>query len=204
MTNDRHDRGGPSWTHRSTTSLAEAAGASSSPRSQAPREALDREESLIRDAVLRMGALVEAAIREASRALVGARRRPRPRGHQGRRDHQRGPARRLAPHLGDDRHAAAGRARPALPADARPRHLRARADGRPRGVGRQGRSSSSPRSRRSRATSTCPRWPSGPPSWSTASCGRSSSPTRSRPARSRSRTTRSTGSTTRRSTRSSS
>lgn len=36
----------------------------------APREALDREESLIRDSVLRMGALVEAAIREASRALV--------------------------------------------------------------------------------------------------------------------------------------
>ena len=36
----------------------------------APREALDREEQLIRDAVLRMGALVEAAIREASRALT--------------------------------------------------------------------------------------------------------------------------------------
>ena len=35
-----------------------------------PREALDREEHLIRDAVLRMGALVETAIREASRALV--------------------------------------------------------------------------------------------------------------------------------------
>jgi phosphate transport system protein len=34
-----------------------------------PREALDREEQLIRDSVLRMGALVEAAIREASRAL---------------------------------------------------------------------------------------------------------------------------------------
>ena len=37
----------------------------------APREALDREEALIRDGVLRMGALVETAIREASRALVG-------------------------------------------------------------------------------------------------------------------------------------
>ena len=35
----------------------------------AARDALDREEQLIRDAVLRMGALVEAAIREASRAL---------------------------------------------------------------------------------------------------------------------------------------
>ena len=41
-------------------------------RQPAPREALDREEQLIRDAVLRMGALVEAAIREAS---PGARRR---------------------------------------------------------------------------------------------------------------------------------
>lgn len=39
-------------------------------RAPAPRDALDREEQLIRDAVLRMGALVEAAIREASRALV--------------------------------------------------------------------------------------------------------------------------------------
>jgi phosphate transport system protein len=37
---------------------------------QAPREALDRDEALIRDAVLRMGALVETAIREASRALT--------------------------------------------------------------------------------------------------------------------------------------
>jgi phosphate transport system protein len=35
----------------------------------ARREALDREEELIKDAVLRMGALVEAAIRYASRAL---------------------------------------------------------------------------------------------------------------------------------------
>jgi phosphate transport system protein len=35
----------------------------------ARREALDREESLIKDAVLRMGSLVEDAIREASRAL---------------------------------------------------------------------------------------------------------------------------------------
>ena len=37
---------------------------------QAPREALDREEQLIRDSVLRMGSLVEAAIRQASRALT--------------------------------------------------------------------------------------------------------------------------------------
>jgi len=39
--------------------------------STTPREALDREEQLIRDSVLRMGALVEAAIRQASRALEG-------------------------------------------------------------------------------------------------------------------------------------
>jgi phosphate transport system protein len=42
----------------------------SRPGGSAPREALDREEQLIRDSVLRMGALVEAAIREAARALV--------------------------------------------------------------------------------------------------------------------------------------
>lgn len=36
----------------------------------AARETLDREEQLIRDSVLRMGALVEAAIRQASRALT--------------------------------------------------------------------------------------------------------------------------------------
>ena len=36
---------------------------------QAPRDALDTQEDLIRDAVLRMGVLVEIAIRQASRAL---------------------------------------------------------------------------------------------------------------------------------------
>jgi phosphate transport system protein len=40
------------------------------PTPSAPREALDREEQLIRDAVLRMGSLVESAIREAARSLV--------------------------------------------------------------------------------------------------------------------------------------
>jgi len=49
--------------------LGEAAGESAI-TSTTPRETLDREEHLIRDAVLRMGALVEASIREASRALV--------------------------------------------------------------------------------------------------------------------------------------
>ena len=39
------------------------------PRSQTPREALDAQEGQIRDAVLRMGTLVEAAIRRASRSL---------------------------------------------------------------------------------------------------------------------------------------
>ena len=51
------------------TILGQAAG-ESAVTSPAPREALDREENLIRDAVLRMGSLVEAAIREAARALV--------------------------------------------------------------------------------------------------------------------------------------
>lgn len=50
--------------------MSEAAASPNRPVAPAPREALDREESLIRDSVLRMGALVEAAIREASRALV--------------------------------------------------------------------------------------------------------------------------------------
>ncbi len=39
-------------------------------RPPAPRETLDREEQLIRDSVLRMGSLVEAAIRQASKALT--------------------------------------------------------------------------------------------------------------------------------------
>ncbi len=42
----------------------------SAPLSQTPRDALDREERLIKDAVLRMGALVEDAIRSASKALT--------------------------------------------------------------------------------------------------------------------------------------
>jgi phosphate transport system protein len=49
--------------------LMKDAAATDRPTAPAPREALDREEQLIRDAVLRMGALVEASIREASRAL---------------------------------------------------------------------------------------------------------------------------------------
>jgi phosphate transport system protein len=57
--------GGPTeqWLTEAETFMRRAA---TSP----PREVLDREEQLIQDAVLRMGSLVEAAIREASRALV--------------------------------------------------------------------------------------------------------------------------------------
>jgi phosphate transport system protein len=49
--------------------LTEAATEATQP-SPAPREALDLQEHLIRDAVLRMGTIVEAAIRQASRALT--------------------------------------------------------------------------------------------------------------------------------------
>jgi phosphate transport system protein len=50
---------------------ASADGAPGQPFAQARREALDREEGDIKDAVLRMGSLVEDAIRNASRALQG-------------------------------------------------------------------------------------------------------------------------------------
>ena len=50
--------------------IDEAGAAANGVQTPAPRDALDREEGLIRDAVLRMGALVETAIREASKALV--------------------------------------------------------------------------------------------------------------------------------------
>ncbi len=50
--------------------IGEAPGETTHAGHPAPREALDREEQLIRDAVLRMGTLVEAAIRQASRALT--------------------------------------------------------------------------------------------------------------------------------------
>ena len=50
--------------------MSGASGEPVSPSTPAPREALDREEQLIRDAVLRMGTLVEGAIRQASRALT--------------------------------------------------------------------------------------------------------------------------------------
>ena len=55
---------------RSNGSSTDAANEPRRILAQAPREALDRDEGLIRDAVLRMGAIVETAIREASRALT--------------------------------------------------------------------------------------------------------------------------------------
>ncbi len=51
--------------------ISDASSTRARPVSSAPREALDREEQLIRDSVLRMGALVEAAIRQAARSLTG-------------------------------------------------------------------------------------------------------------------------------------
>ncbi len=102
------------------------------------RAKLDRERAAeVKDNVLRMGV---------------ARREPDPRGHPRRSPprRRRGPRviiddaqinevqrKRRATDRGDDRHPAAGRARPALPAHPRPRPLRARAHGRPRRVGRQ-------------------------------------------------------------------
>src|SRR4029453_2384787 len=67
--NERPTAGDTRMDRQMESILGEASGGSPI-TSPAPREALDREEHLIRDAVLRMGALVEAAIREASRALV--------------------------------------------------------------------------------------------------------------------------------------
>ena len=173
-------------------------------RAPAPREALDREEQLIRDCGPADGLAGRGGHPRGQPGPGRARRRAGPRRHQGRRDHQRGAARRVAAHRGHHRHPAAGRARPALPADPRPRDLRARADGRPRRVGRQGGHQARPgaaapairpSSRDGRASGRPrPRRPAG--------AGRR--PTRSRRARSPSRTTRSTVSITRHSTRSSS
>ena len=100
----------------------------------APRATLDREEQLIKDAVLRMGVLVEApdprgqstpsSTHDAARAAAASSRATR--------SSTRPSASVIDAHRGDDRDPAAGRPRPALPAHARPRHLRARADRRPR------------------------------------------------------------------------
>jgi phosphate transport system protein len=60
----------PSGLERDVDALLEAAARPSTPLMHPPREALDLQENEIKDAVLRMGALVEEAIREASRSLV--------------------------------------------------------------------------------------------------------------------------------------
>jgi phosphate transport system protein len=63
----------PSGVERDVDALlqaAEARGAGSSPAPHARRDSLDLQEIEIKDAVLRMGALVEAAIRRAAKALV--------------------------------------------------------------------------------------------------------------------------------------
>ncbi len=57
--------------HDAAAAPTSGAGAAAGIGTPGAREALDREEARIRDGVLRMGALVETAIREASRALVG-------------------------------------------------------------------------------------------------------------------------------------
>jgi phosphate transport system protein len=67
---ERHDADGQATVDAQVEAIvAEAEGHLGPSGIPARREALDREESLIKDAVLRMGSLVEDAIREASRAL---------------------------------------------------------------------------------------------------------------------------------------
>ena len=153
---------------------------------QAPREALDRDEALIRDAVLRMGTLVEAAIREASRALTAHDAALALEVISGDAIINEAQRARLAADPGHDRDPAAGRPRPALP-PRRSTTSRTSSSGWATTLPRsRRRSSSSRRSRRSSTTSTCPRWPSSRPSSSTASSARSSNRMRSRHARSRS------------------
>ena len=65
----------------------------------------------------------------------------------------------LRRHHDDHRHPAAGRPRPALPADAGPRDLRARADGRPRLVGRQAGSQAGTRPAAQGLRRPAARWP---------------------------------------------
>jgi len=67
--NDRSTAGESQMDAQIVSILGQAAGETAF-TSPTPRETLDREEHLIRDAVLRMGSLVEASIREAARALV--------------------------------------------------------------------------------------------------------------------------------------
>ena len=125
-------------------------------------------------------------------------------GDRRRRADQRDAARGLGADHADDRDPVAGRPRPAVPAGPRPRRLRARADGRPRRLGRQ----AGPQARAGAAAQEIRR-PAGDgrargDPGRRRSCGRSSTSMSTRPERSRPATTRSTSSTTGPSTRSSS
>ena len=67
---EQHDDIGETRVDAQVDALVSAAEGQMSPiRVPAKRESLDRDEHLIQDAVLRMGSLVEEAIRDASRAL---------------------------------------------------------------------------------------------------------------------------------------
>ena len=133
------------------------------------RSAYDREIAEVKDNVLRMGSMVEAQIRAAIAALVG---------HDAEAalrviidDRQINEVQRKATAMiaAIDRHPEPGRARPALPAHARPRELRAGAHGRPRGLRGQAGPQAGAATRRSRTTSTCRSWASASRTWSTGS-----------------------------------
>ncbi len=67
---EQHERTDVTRVDAQVDALASAAEGQMSPtRVPAKRESLDRDEHMIKDAVLRMGSLVEEAIRDASRAL---------------------------------------------------------------------------------------------------------------------------------------
>ena len=71
MTDQQHEPGTTGVDDQVEALLEAARDSAPTPSGQARRDPLDREEQVIKDAVLRMGALVEDAIREAARALVG-------------------------------------------------------------------------------------------------------------------------------------
>ena len=135
---------------------------------------------LIRDSVLRMGTLVEAAIRQASRALTNHDAATALDVIHGRRVDQRGAARRVPADRGRHRHPAARREGSSLSPRPRPRHLRARADGRPRGLGGEGCPQARARATARRQPPPSPRWPSARPCSSTGSSAPSSTRTRAR------------------------
>ena len=122
-------------------------------------------------------------------------------GDHRRRADQRGAAQGDGDDRGDHRDPAAGRARPALPAHARPRLATSSSGWATTRAPSRSRRASSRRTRRSRTTSTCRGWASSSRTRSAASSARSSTSTRSGPARSRRSTTTSTTCTTRSSTR---